>query len=52
MRREWDVENLIACWTLVGNMIGPARLGLALSLKLFELEARFPRHAGEIPPAA
>lgn len=58
MRREWDPEDLIACWTLidadrtlVGNKTGPTRLGFALSLKFFELEARFPRHAGEIPPA-
>ena len=59
MRREWDPEDLIACWTLIeadwtllGNKTGPTRLGFALSLKFFELEARFPRHAGEIPQAA
>lgn len=59
MRREWHPEDLIACWTLidtdwplVGNKTGPTRLGFALSLKFFELEARFPCHAGEIPPAA
>ncbi len=59
MRREWDPEDLIDCWTLidadrslVGNKTGPTRLGFALSLKFFELEARLPRHAGEIPPAA
>ena len=60
MRRDWDPEDLIACWTLldadralVGNKTGTTRLGFALSLKFFELEARFPRHAGEIPrPAA
>lgn len=59
MRREWDPEDLIACWTLietdwplVGNKTGPTRLGFALSLKFFELEARFPRHAGEIPQTA
>ncbi len=59
MRREWDPEDLIACWTLtetdwplVGNKTGPTRLGFVLSLKFFELEARFPRHTGEIPPAA
>lgn len=43
---------MIADWTLVGNKTGSTRLGFALSLKFFELEARFPRHAGEIPPAA
>ncbi len=59
VRREWDPEDLIACWTLVdgdrglvGNKRGPTRLGFALMLKFFELEARFPRHAGELPPAA
>lgn len=59
VRREWDPEDLIACWTLidadwklVGNKTGPTRLGFAASLKFFELEARFPRHSGEIPPAA
>ncbi|MDP9486202.1 MAG: DUF4158 domain-containing protein [Actinomycetota bacterium] len=59
MRREWDPEDLIDCWTLVdadrslvGNKTGPTRLGFALSLKFFELEARFPRQVGEIPPAA
>jgi hypothetical protein len=58
LRREWDTEDLIACWTLldgdrmlVGNKRGPTRLGFVLVLKFFELEARFPRHAGEIPPA-
>ena len=59
MRREWEPEDLIACWTLldgdrplIANKRGPTRLGFALMLKFFELEARFPRHAGEIPPAA
>lgn len=59
MRREWDPEDLISCWTLIdadwkliGNKTGSTRLGFALSLKFFELEARFPRHIGEIPPAA
>ncbi len=59
MRREWDPEDLIACWTLVdedwglvGNKTGATRLGFALLLKYFELDARFPRHAGEVPWAA
>lgn len=59
MRREWDPEDLIACWTLidadwtlVGNKTGSTRLGFAASLKFFELEARFPHHDVEIPPAA
>ena len=59
VRREWEPEDLIACWTLldgnrplVANKRGTTRLGFALMLKLFELEVCFPRHAGEIPPAA
>lgn len=59
MRREWEPEELIACWTLVeadqelvANKSGATRLGFALLLKFFELEARFPRDVGELPPAA
>jgi hypothetical protein len=59
MRRDWEPEDLIACWTLidddwaaVANKSAATRLGFALLLKFFELEARFPRHAGELPPAA
>lgn len=59
MRREWEPEELIACWTLVDadwrlvvNKSGARRLGFAVLLKFFELEGRFPRHAGEPPPAA
>jgi Domain of unknown function (DUF4158) len=59
VRREWELEDLIDCWTLdeedvklLANKSGATRLGFALALKFFELEARFPRHAGELPPAA
>jgi len=59
MRREWQPEDLIECWTLVeddwrmvANKSGATRLGFVLLLKFFELEARFPRHAGEVPAAA
>ncbi len=59
MRREWEPEDVVACWTLieadwalVANKSGATRLGFALLLKFFELEARFPRHLGELPPAA
>jgi hypothetical protein len=51
--REWSSEDLVGSWTLVGddwglvgNKTGPTRLGFALLLKFFELEARFPRSAG------
>jgi len=36
----------------VGNKTGATRLGFALMLKFFEVEARFPRHGGEVPGAA
>ena len=59
MRREWDREQLIDCWTLVdvdwalvANKSGPTRLGFAALLKFFEIEGRFPRHAGEMPKSA
>jgi hypothetical protein len=56
MRQEWEPEELVDCWTLVeddwrlvGNKTGATRLGFALLLKFFELEARSPRHTGEVP---
>jgi TnpA family transposase len=60
VRREWEPEDLVASWTLVEQderelvayKRGATRLGFALMLKFFELEARFPRHANELPPAA
>jgi hypothetical protein len=59
MRREWSPKELIESWTLlgqdwtlVGNKSGPTRLGFALLLKFFEIEARFPRSADELPPMA
>ena len=39
-------------WALVANKTGHSRLGFALLLKFFEAEARFPRHAEELPSAA
>jgi Domain of unknown function (DUF4158) len=59
VRREWELEDLIDCWTLdeedarlPASKSGATRLAFALALKFFELEANFPRHAGELPPAA
>ena len=50
VRREWELKDLIECWTLdeaefelLANKTGATRLGFALLLKFFELEARFPR---------
>ena len=49
MRDDWSLDELVASWTLVGqdweligNKTGATRLGFALMLKFFELEARFP----------
>src|SRR5437879_3319413 len=59
MRRDWAPADLIASWTLVdddwpllANKTGATRLGFALLLKFFEVDACFPRHAGEVPLAA
>lgn len=59
MRSEWSTEDLVAAWTpvgddwrLVGNKTGSTRLGFALVLKFFEIEARFPRDAAEFPDVA
>jgi len=59
VRREWELDDLIASWTLVDVdlevLVGKhsaTRLSFALMLKFFEIEGRFPRHAGEVPPAA
>ena len=58
MTREWQVEELLAQWTLlpgdwplVGNKHGPTRLGFAVLLKFFQSEGRFPRHPHEVPPS-
>ena len=55
MRQEWDPEDLLAAWTLVeadweliANKSGATRLGFALLLKFFELEACFPRSPSEV----
>jgi hypothetical protein len=52
-------EELVESWTLlgddwkrVGNKSGATRLGFAVLLKFFELEARFPRAASDVPPGA
>jgi hypothetical protein len=59
MRMEWSAEELVASWTLVGedwslvgNKTGATRLGFAVLLKFFEIEARFPRSADELPQSA
>ena len=56
MKRNWTLDELVESWTLlplelelVGNKSGPTRLGFALLLKFFALEARFPAAKNEIP---
>jgi hypothetical protein len=58
VRREWSFEDLIESWSLtdgdrklVGNKYGFTRLGFALTLKFFELEARFPGRHYDFPLA-
>ncbi|GGQ32134.1 hypothetical protein [Streptosporangium pseudovulgare] len=58
MRREWELEDLIECWTLdeeepalLANKSGATRLGFGLMLKFFELEVRFPRREDAPRPA-
>ncbi|GAB3137897.1 hypothetical protein GCM10027290_04480 [Micromonospora sonneratiae] len=55
VRREWELDELVASWTLVDvdrelltGKHGATRLSFALMLKFFEIEGRFPRYAGEV----
>jgi TnpA family transposase len=59
VRVDWSTEDLVGSWTLVdedwrlvGNKTGATRLGFALLLKFFEIEARFPAGAEALPPSA
>ncbi|MBD3557519.1 Tn3 family transposase [Planktothrix sp. FACHB-1355] len=59
MKRVWETDELVEYWTLMppeveflANKIGATKLGCAVLLKFFQLEARFPQHAAEIPPSA
>ena len=59
VRREWSPDELVESWTLigvdwqlVGNKTGATRLGFAVLLKFFEVEARFPRSPEEVPAQA
>ncbi len=58
MRDDCELEDLISSWTLdeadwrlLSNKAGATRLGFALLLKFFEVEARFPRELAELPAA-
>jgi Tn3 transposase DDE domain/Domain of unknown function (DUF4158) len=57
--QELDEDQLIDCWTLVGNELelvagkrGATKLGFALMLRFYTEHGRFPRGRGEIPDNA
>lgn len=57
MKRNWSPEELVEHWTLLPNELellanktGPTRLGFAILLKFFALEARFPHAKNDVPP--
>lgn len=57
MKRNWSSEELVEHWTLLpaelelfANKTGPTRLGFAILLKFFALEARFPYAKNDVPP--
>jgi hypothetical protein len=56
VRQEWEPEDVIALLedevVRLRNKTGANRLGFALLLKFFEVEARFPENAGEVPAPA
>ncbi len=54
MKRCWDEQELIEHWTLFksedalfANRTDRGRIGVAVLLKFFQLNARFPRHHKE-----
>lgn len=56
MKQDWSEEELIEHWTLepcdyqlLANRTGTTRLGFAIQLKYFQLEAQFPNTSAEIP---
>jgi hypothetical protein len=56
VKRQWDSEELVEHFTLLAdesilldNLSGSNRLGFALLLKFFQIEARFPISKQEIP---
>lgn len=56
MKRQWDSEELVEHFTLLAdesilldNLSGSNRLGFALLLKFFQIEAKFPLTKQEIP---
>jgi len=59
VRTEWEPDELIAAralvdgdWKLIANKTGVTRLGVAVMLRFYEIEGRFPAYPEEIPQAA
>jgi len=58
MKRRWETEELVDHWTLLpaeltllANKTGATRLGFAVLLKSFQVEARFPQRKQDVPGA-
>src|SRR6266404_5783573 len=58
MNQHWGTDELVEHWTLLPretelltNKTGATRLGFAVLLKFFQLEAYFPQHASAVPIA-
>ena len=56
MKRHWGTDELVEHWTLLPretelltNKTGATRLGFAVLLKFFQLEAYFPQQASAVP---
>lgn len=56
MKRVWEMEDLIDCFTIVSHEMktvetktGANRLGYAVLLKYFQSKGRFPNNLGDIP---
>ena len=59
MKRHWEIDELVEHWTLLPretelltNKTGATRLGFAVLLKFFQLEAYFPQQASDVPTVA
>src|SRR6266542_3322533 len=58
MKRRWETEELVDHWTLLpaeltllANKTGATRLGFAVLLKSFQVEARFPQRKQDVSGA-
>jgi Domain of unknown function (DUF4158) len=58
VKRRWETDELVDHWTvlpaelaLLANKTGATRLGFAVLLKSFQLDARFPQRKQDVPGA-